>query len=146
MTPTEFLRNRNIIAKNKSDLMIGFDNGTEESLIGLLETYHKIDTASNQRALLIAYDTWRGLKMSGTDKIYIDTFLEQYISKRKKDTLKVGDIVNFHSGNYEGLTGKITAVDWNSNNPQAIYKIWHTVELNNGATEHIEKSEHWDFL
>ena len=41
MTPTEFLRNRNIIAKNKSDLMIGFDNGTEESLIELLETYHK---------------------------------------------------------------------------------------------------------
>jgi len=41
MTPTEFLRSRNIIAKNKSDLMIGFDNATEESLIELLETYHK---------------------------------------------------------------------------------------------------------
>ena len=41
MTPTEFLRSRNIVAKNKSDLMIGFDNGTEESLIELLETYHK---------------------------------------------------------------------------------------------------------
>jgi hypothetical protein len=41
MTPTEFLRSRNIIAKNKSDLMIGFDNATEESLIELLETYYK---------------------------------------------------------------------------------------------------------
>jgi len=41
MTPTEFLRSRNVVAKNKSDLMIGFDNGTEESLIELLETYHK---------------------------------------------------------------------------------------------------------
>ena len=41
MTPTEFLRSRNIVAKAKSDLMIGFDNGTEESLIELLETYHK---------------------------------------------------------------------------------------------------------
>ena len=41
MTPTEFLRSRNIVAKDKSDLMIGFDNNTEESLIELLETYHK---------------------------------------------------------------------------------------------------------
>ena len=66
--------------------------------------------------------------------------------KRNKNTLKVGDIVTFHSGNYEGLTGKITNVNWNSDHPQAIYKVWHTVELNNGKIGHIEKSEHWDFL
>ena len=41
MTPTDFLRQRNIVAKNKTDLMIGFNNGTEESLIELLESYHK---------------------------------------------------------------------------------------------------------
>jgi hypothetical protein len=41
MTPTEFLRQRNIVAKNKTDLIIGFDNGTEENLIELLESYHK---------------------------------------------------------------------------------------------------------
>jgi hypothetical protein len=42
MTPTEFLRMRNIVAKDKTDLIIGFDNGTEESLIELLDSYHEL--------------------------------------------------------------------------------------------------------
>ena len=41
MTPTKFLQDRNIVAKDKTDLIIGFDNGTKESLIDLLEKYHK---------------------------------------------------------------------------------------------------------
>ena len=42
MTPTEYLRKRNIILKGATDLIIGFDNGTEESLIEIMESYHKI--------------------------------------------------------------------------------------------------------
>ena len=41
MTPTQYLRKKNIIIKGATDLIIGFDNGTEESLISLLEDYHK---------------------------------------------------------------------------------------------------------
>ena len=41
MTPTEFLQKRNIVAEDKTDLIIGFDNGTKESLIDLLEAYHQ---------------------------------------------------------------------------------------------------------
>ena len=41
MTPTKFLQDRNIVAKDKTDLIIGFDNGTKESLIDLLEKYHQ---------------------------------------------------------------------------------------------------------
>ena len=44
MTPTEYLRKRNIILKGATDLIIGFDNGTEESLIEIMESYHKIKT------------------------------------------------------------------------------------------------------
>jgi len=41
MTPTEYLIKKNIIFKEKTDLIIGFNNGTKESLINLLEGYHK---------------------------------------------------------------------------------------------------------
>ena len=41
MTPTEFLQDRNIVAEDKTDLIIGFDNGTKESLIELLDIYHQ---------------------------------------------------------------------------------------------------------
>lgn len=41
MIPTEFLQNKNIIAEDKTDLIIGFDDGTKESLIDLLEKYHQ---------------------------------------------------------------------------------------------------------
>jgi len=41
MTPTEFLQKRNIVAEDKTDLIIGFDNSTKESLIELLEAYHQ---------------------------------------------------------------------------------------------------------
>lgn len=38
-TPTEFLRSRNIVTEYKTELIISFDNGTEESLTKLLEDY-----------------------------------------------------------------------------------------------------------
>jgi len=41
MTPTEFLQDRNIVAEDKTDLIISFDNGTKESLIELLHSYHQ---------------------------------------------------------------------------------------------------------
>ena len=41
MTPTEFLQNRNIVLEDKTDLIIGFENGTKESLIELLDSYHQ---------------------------------------------------------------------------------------------------------
>ena len=41
MTPEEFLKIRNIIPKDGNDLIIGFDNGTKESLVGLLKEYHE---------------------------------------------------------------------------------------------------------
>ena len=41
MDAKEFLIDRNIIPKDKSDLQIGFDNGTTESLVELLEGYHQ---------------------------------------------------------------------------------------------------------
>ena len=65
------------------------------------------------------------------------------MSKRK---LKVGDRVEFVSGNYSGLTGIIVNVDYNSSNANAIYGYYHSVELSNGEIGHIEKSEHWLFL
>lgn len=42
MTPTKFLQDRNIVSEDKTDLIIGFDNGTKESLIDLLEKYHQV--------------------------------------------------------------------------------------------------------
>jgi transcription antitermination factor NusG len=61
-----------------------------------------------------------------------------------KRTLNVGDKVIFHSGNFAGLTGIITHLDWESTDPRAIYGFLHTVELSDGRTGYIEKSEHWE--
>jgi len=86
MTPTEFLRQRNIVAKNKSDLMIGFDNGTEESLIELLESYHKselkllgIANVSNRRELLAFLD-WH-YEDDIADQKTKETIVDTYLSK-----------------------------------------------------------------
>ena len=58
--------------------------------------------------------------------------------KKKKD-VKVGAKVIFNTGNYAGLTGTITKVDWESKNPNAIYGFYHEVLLSNGKTGYIEK-------
>jgi hypothetical protein len=53
MKETEFLRKRNVIPKDGTDLIIGFDNGTEESLIGLLKAYHETSKVPEMLELLI---------------------------------------------------------------------------------------------
>ena len=68
------------------------------------------------------------------------------MKEQHKSTLKIGDKVRFHSGNFEGLTGEVLNVDWNSHHPNAIYGIYHKVKLNNGEIGYIEKSEHWHFV
>jgi hypothetical protein len=62
MTPTEFLQDRSIVAEDKTDLTIGFDNGVKESLIELLDSYHQdklkllgLHNVSNRRELLIDF-------------------------------------------------------------------------------------------
>lgn len=62
----------------------------------------------------------------------------------KKNIIKVRTKIIFISGNYNGLTGVITEIDWESNHPNAIYGFYHTVQLSNGKIGHIEKSEHWE--
>jgi len=42
-----------------------------------VENLH-LQLVSNRRELLIAYEKWGNTNIDGTDKIYIDTFLEQY--------------------------------------------------------------------
>jgi transcription antitermination factor NusG len=64
---------------------------------------------------------------------------------RLKKTLKVGDNVVFNTGNYSGLTGVITEINWNSKHKNAICGYYHTVRLSSGLIGHIEKSEHWQF-
>jgi hypothetical protein len=67
------------------------------------------------------------------------------MKKKRKLGLTVGDAVHFHSGNYEGLDGEITKIDWNSTEKGAMYGYYHEVKLSNGKTGHIEKFEHWDY-
>lgn len=57
-------------------------------------------------------------------------------------SLRVGDTVTFDGGNFAGLSGEVTEVDWNSKNPRAIYGFYHTVKLSDGRNGHIEKAEH----
>lgn len=64
--------------------------------------------------------------------------------EKKKDQLRVGDEVKFHSGNYEGLTGKVTELKYNV--PNTPYGLMFGVKLSNGKTGYIEKAEHWHFL
>ena len=41
MSALEFLQKRNVVNGEYKDLEIGFNNGTKESLIELIESYHK---------------------------------------------------------------------------------------------------------
>ncbi len=66
------------------------------------------------------------------------------MTKRKQE-IEIGDHVIFTSGNYVGLTGVITDINWDSKDPRAIFGFLHTVELSNGQIGFIEKSEHWQF-
>ena len=65
---------------------------------------------------------------------------------KNKSKIVVGDKIKFHSGNFEGLIGEITEIDWNSKHPMAIYGFLHTVSISNGRVGYIEKSEHWHLI
>ena len=64
--------------------------------------------------------------------------------KANKSRIEIGDMVEFHSGNYQGLTGEIIATDWNAKNTP--YGVRHTVRLSNGGIGYIEKAEHFHFI
>lgn len=64
---------------------------------------------------------------------------------KSKSKIKVGDKVVFHSGNFAGLTGVITHIDWKSKHESAIYGVRHQVKLSDGRIGYIEKSEHWKY-
>lgn len=64
--------------------------------------------------------------------------------KTDKSRLEVGDKVEFHSGNFAGLTGVITKIEYGKQFEP--YGLRFTVKLSNGKTGHIEKAEHWHFV
>lgn len=61
----------------------------------------------------------------------------------KNNQIKIGTLVEFISGNFEGHEGIISKVDWDSKEPNAIYGFLHTCILDDGRTVFIEKSEHF---
>jgi len=63
---------------------------------------------------------------------------------KSKSKLSVGDEVKFHSGNFEGLTGKVIKEEYGKQFEP--YGLRFTVELSNGKIGYIEKAEHWHFL
>lgn len=69
------------------------------------------------------------------------------MGNKSKGKLKisVGDKIVFISGNYNGLTGIVTKVDFYSVDPRAIYRYLHEVDLSDGRKGFIEKGEHWVF-
>lgn len=83
------------------------------------------------------------------DKIYekqmrtLENEIQKYVKKGK---LKVGTKVEFNSGNYEGLTGVISLLNWNSSDTRAIFGFLHVVELSNGKIGYIEKSDHFTIV
>lgn len=64
--------------------------------------------------------------------------------KKNKLTVRVGTWIKFVSGTYEGKSGVITKVDWESKDEMAIYGFLHTVLLNDLSVAYIEKSEHFE--
>jgi transcription antitermination factor NusG len=88
-------------------------------------------------------DPLRFIQYSMDEKAYL---IEINRKPKSKKTLKEGDQVVFSSGNYAGLTGVVTNIDWKSKHPNAIFGFYHTVLLSNGKEGHIEKSDHWDFV
>jgi transcription antitermination factor NusG len=62
------------------------------------------------------------------------------------EKIKIGDKVKFNSGNFIGLTGIITKVNFNSNSKKAMFGYLHEVKLSNNKTGFIEKSEHYKIV
>ena len=62
------------------------------------------------------------------------------MSKSIKDIYPVGTKVSFHSGNFLGLDGVVTKV--NEDVKDAMFGFIIEVELSNGKTGYVEKTEH----
>ncbi|MES2733584.1 MAG: hypothetical protein V4714_17700 [Bacteroidota bacterium] len=65
---------------------------------------------------------------------------------KTKSQIAVGDKLLFSSGNYEGLTGEVISVNWESKDERAMFGYLHRVRLSNGEIGNIEKSEHWSYV
>lgn len=63
---------------------------------------------------------------------------------KTKSKLSVGDKVEFHSGNFEGLTGEVIKEEYGKQFEP--YGLRFTVKLSNGKIGYIEKAEHWHFI
>jgi transcription elongation factor len=66
-------------------------------------------------------------------------------NNKDKQDIAIGDIIKFHSGNFEGKTGIVKEVNFNSNDKRAIYGYLHTVLFPDDSIGYIEKGEHWHF-
>lgn len=64
--------------------------------------------------------------------------------KTNKSKLEVGDNIEFHSGNFEGLTGVIIKAEYGKQFEP--YGLRFTVQLSDGKIGYIEKAEHWHFI
>jgi len=62
-------------------------------------------------------------------------------NKSLKELYPIGQKLRFHSGNFLGLDGIVKKV--NENVKDAIFGFIIEVELSNGKTGYVEKSEHF---
>ena len=79
----EYIKDKKDVPKLPKTLTNKKEFFTEEYVEWLEQKLVKkltIPDVSKRSELLIAYDKWKGLEMNGTDKVYIDTFLDQYNS------------------------------------------------------------------
>jgi len=89
MTPTEFLQKRNIVAEDKTDLIIGFDNGTKESLIEILESYHQaklkllgIANVLGQSEQLVSFCEWLSERDFTCDMTNPEDWVDIYLKSK----------------------------------------------------------------
>jgi len=89
MKETEFLRTRNVIPKDGTDLIIGFDNGTKESLIVLLKEYHeselkklRVTDVSRRSELLFAFIAEIKSEFADQNWDYLDFIADRVIGKQ----------------------------------------------------------------
>ena len=89
MTPTEFLQKRNIVSEDKTDLIIGFDNGTKESLIEILKSYHQaklkllgIANVLGQSEQLVSFCEWLSERDFTCDMTNPEDWVDIYLKSK----------------------------------------------------------------
>lgn len=78
MTAKEFLKMQNIIPKDGNDLIVGFDNGTNESLIEILDSYHEIKLKKQLKSF-VSYAKSISISDININDDTIDYFIEEFI-------------------------------------------------------------------